>query len=174
MSLITLFMLSGEQSFCSDKKTVEIRQEKHNPWIIKRIKKTNVYYHGFIIKTSHRYGLEPSLIKAVIMAESGFRTQTVSRAGALGLMQLMPGTAKALSVKNVFNPENNITGGARHLKYLLNKCSGNLDLALAAYNAGMNNVNKYNGVPPYRETLNYIKRVRQYKEYYELAMNNSI
>jgi len=174
LPLFLLFVITCEKSYCSDYKTLTPSQDKQNAWLIKQIKKTNEYYHGFIIKTSDRYGLEPSLIKAVIMAESGFRTQTVSRTGAQGLMQLMPGTARALSVENAFNPENNITGGVRHLKYLLKKCSGDLDLALAAYNAGMSNVNKYDGIPPYRETLNYIKRVRQYKEYYELVMNNRI
>jgi len=146
----------------------------NDTWIIKRIKKTNVYYHGIIVKTSNEYNLEPSLIKAVILAESGFRKKTVSRSGAQGLMQLMPETAKALSVKNAFNPENNISGGVKHLKYLLDRCSGDLDMALAAYNAGMGKVHKYNGIPPYKETINYIKRVREYKKYYELVMSNSI
>ena len=117
-------------------------------------------YDNIISKAAGRFNIDAALIKAVIKAESNFNHQAVSRAGAKGLMQLMPKTAYALNVEDVFHPENNIEGGARYLRYLLNLYRGNLTLALAAYNAGEGAVAKYNyNVPPYKETQTYIKRV---------------
>jgi soluble lytic murein transglycosylase-like protein len=117
-------------------------------------------YDNIISRAAGRFNLDVALIKAVIKAESNFNHQAVSRAGAKGLMQLMPKTAHALNVDDVFHPENNIEGGARYLRYLLNLYRGNLTLALAAYNAGEGAVAKYNyNIPPYRETQTYVKRV---------------
>jgi len=117
-------------------------------------------YDNIIAQAASKFNLDVALIKAVIKAESNFNHHAVSRAGAKGLMQLMPQTASALKVDDVFHPGNNIEGGARYLRYLLNLYRGNLTLALAAYNAGEGAVAKYNyGVPPYRETQNYIRRV---------------
>lgn len=122
-------------------------------------------YDKIISKAAGKFNLDVALIKAVIKAESNFNHQAVSPAGAKGLMQLMPRTANALNVEDVFHPENNIEGGARYLRYLLNLYRGNLTLALAAYNAGEGAVAKYNyNVPPYRETQTYIKRVLAFYE----------
>jgi soluble lytic murein transglycosylase-like protein len=124
-------------------------------------------YDKIIIQAAAKFNLDAALIKAVIKAESNFNHKAVSRAGAKGLMQLMPQTASSLNVNDVFHPENNIEGGARYLRYLLNLYKGNLTLALAAYNAGEGAVAKYNyGVPPYRETQNYVRRVLALYESY--------
>jgi len=124
-------------------------------------------YDHMITKAAGKFNLDVALIKAVIKAESNFNHKAVSRAGAKGLMQLMPQTASILKVDDVFHPGDNIEGGARYLRYLLNVYRGNLTLALAAYNAGEGAVAKYNyGVPPYRETQNYIRRVLALYESY--------
>jgi soluble lytic murein transglycosylase-like protein len=119
-------------------------------------------YDELIRKASGKYNVEPALVKAIIKAESNFNHRAVSRKGAKGLMQLMPATASYLQVQDSFHPENNIEGGVKYVRYLLNFFNGNLPLALAAYNAGENAVVKYKGIPPYRETQVYVQRVLNY------------
>lgn len=120
-------------------------------------------YDHIIAKAASKYKIDQALIKAVIKAESNFNHRAVSPIGAQGLMQLMPSTAYALQIDDVFQPENNIEGGVRYLRYLLNVYKGDLRLALAAYNAGETAVAKYdNNIPPFRETQNYIRRVLSY------------
>jgi soluble lytic murein transglycosylase len=113
--------------------------------------------HRIIVKKAGKYRLDPSLISAVITAESAFDPGAVSRKGAMGLMQLMPGTARDLGVRNPFNPEENIEGGTRYLKYLIEKFDGDLTRALAAYNAGPRRVESSGRLP--EETTNYIRKV---------------
>lgn len=101
------------------------------------------------------------------MAESRYNPQAISKMGAKGLMQLMPGTAKALGVEDAFNPEHNVNGGAKYFKQLLDQFDGDVKLALAAYNAGSKNVKDYKGVPPFKATRYYIKKVFEYYQYYK-------
>jgi len=117
-----------------------------------------------------KYGVEEALVRAVIHAESAFRVKAVSRAGAQGLMQLMPATAKELGVKNSLDPNQNIEGGTKYLAALLRNFSGNLALSTAAYNAGPGAVSRYKGVPPFAETQAYVKRVAILKERYAKAL----
>ncbi|GAB6095558.1 hypothetical protein JCM14469_18100 [Desulfatiferula olefinivorans] len=116
-------------------------------------------YYPLIVKVARRYEVDPLLVKAIIAAESGFNPNAVSHVGAQGLMQLMPRTAKALGVEDAFNPEHNIDGGVKYFRKLLDRFDGDVQLALAAYNAGSRKVHKYRGVPPFSETRNYIEKV---------------
>ncbi len=124
-------------------------------------------YDALIVNTALKYGLEPSFIKAVIHVESAFDYLAISRAGAMGLMQLMPATAASYQLTtNAFKPSSNIEAGVRHMKDLMDRYDNNKRLALAAYNAGAGAVSKYNGIPPYKETQNYVvKVINLYKLY---------
>src|SRR5205807_9800616 len=119
-------------------------------------------YAREITDAASRYGIPERLVTAVIRAESGFNPRAVSRKGARGLMQLMPSTASILGVRNSFDPGENIDGGARHLRGLIERFSNDVPLALAAYNAGENAVVTYRGIPPYAETQDYVARVLRF------------
>jgi len=133
-------------------------------------RKAEHLYHMFIIQTASHHQIDPALIKAIIMAESGYNTKAVSKKGAKGLMQLMPGTAQSLGVEDIFNPHQNITGGVQYFKQMVNRFNGDVKLALAAYNAGSRNVRNYNGVPPFKATHSYIKKVFKYYQIYKDQM----
>jgi hypothetical protein len=124
-------------------------------------------YEQIIKNCADKYGVNSCLIKAVIHAESGYNPNAVSRKGATGLMQLMPGTARTLKVSNSFDPKDNVEGGVKYLRFLLDTFRGDVSLALAAYNAGMNKVAKFGGIPPYAETRNYVNRVLSYMQSYQ-------
>lgn len=111
------------------------------------------------VAAARRHGLDPDLVLAVVAVESGFRKDAVSPKGARGLMQLMPGTAESLGVRDAFDPEENLDGGSRYLRWLVGLYGGDLEKALAAYNAGPGAVKRHNGVPPYRETRGYVRKV---------------
>ncbi len=127
-------------------------------------------YDHYIALAAETYGVSFPLVKAVIKVESNFNPRAVSPKGAQGLMQIMPGTAKILKVYDPFDPWENIMGGTRYLRMLLDRFDGKLKLALAGYNAGPLNVEQYKGVPPFRETQDYVDRVIKY---YRHMKNNS-
>ena len=131
------------------------------------VKNEEILYVSIVLKAAAQHGIDPAIIMAIIMAESGYNARAVSKKGAKGLMQLMPRTAKALGVKDIFCPIDNINGGVKYFKRNLNRFNGNVTLALAAYNAGSGNVKKYRGIPPFRATKIYVKKVLQYYELYK-------
>lgn len=139
------------------------------------ISETNLGYRAYfdrydriIIRAARKHGVDNTLVKAVIRAESDFDRNAVSTKGAQGLMQLMPETAKDLAVKDSFDPHENINAGVRYLKRQLNNFQNNVPLALAAYNAGENAVRRYGRIPPYRETRTFVDRVLRYWDEFSL------
>lgn len=125
---------------------------------------SSVIYHQ-----SKKYDIDESLVKAVIYTESYFNPNATSHKGASGLMQLMPATAEKYGVSDLYNPRQNIIAGIKHLRYLMTLFPDNLKHVIAAYNAGENAVNKYNGIPPYRETQGYVKKVMKHLKRFQLA-----
>jgi len=123
-------------------------------------------YEDLIRSASDRHSVDPDLIRAVIKVESDFDSSARSNKGAMGLMQLMPETARLHNVVDLYNPSANIDGGVRHLKLLLGKYQGDLELSLAAYNAGIKAVEKHGGIPPFAETREYVRRVLGYYQSY--------
>lgn len=123
-------------------------------------------YTDIIYQAAEKNGVAAPLLKAIIKAESNFDPRAVSKKGALGLMQIMPGNLKPLNVRDPFDPKQNIMGGARYFKQMLNRFGGKLPLAIAAYNAGPNKVERYQRIPPIKETENYVRRVLKYYNKY--------
>ena len=134
-----------------------------------RAKKQMRALSGLIYHQSKKYDIDESLVKAVIYTESYFNPNATSHKGASGLMQLMPATAEKYGVNDLYNPRQNIIAGIKHLKYLLSRYPYKLKFAIAAYNAGENAVDKYNGIPPYKETQGYVKKVMKHYKRFQLA-----
>lgn len=158
--LASLKKTDGEYFDKIDKKKTlaESFSTKNSANLEKRIEK---YKHIIDAKAS-KYGLDPNLLAGLIRQESNYNPYAVSHCGAMGMGQLMPDTARYLGVKDPFNAAQNIEGAAKYLKEQLNTFGGNVDKALAAYNAGPGAVKKYNGIPPYAETQNYVKAIRSH------------
>ncbi|MDD2309933.1 MAG: lytic transglycosylase domain-containing protein [Desulfuromonadaceae bacterium] len=146
----------------------EIKKDKELRTKLKYASSVNPAEFEQLIKIcSAKYGVNPSLVKAVIHAESGYNPNAVSSKGASGLMQLMPATARSLKVADRFNPKDNVEGGVKYLRFLLDTFRGDVSLAVAAYNAGLTTVAKYGGIPPYNETRTYVSRVLSYMKSYQ-------
>ncbi len=123
-------------------------------------------WDDLILQVAQRHSVDAALVKAVIHTESYFNPRAKSRAGARGLMQLMPKTAAKYGISNIYDPSDNVEAGVKHLRYLLKKYPRNLKYVLAAYNAGEKAVYYYNGIPPYKETQDYVQKVLHYRDYY--------
>lgn len=144
-----------------DKRDVpRYRVFKEDPVIYSRIDQGEI--EEIIKAKSEKYGIEEELIKALIKTESDFRPHVVSKKGAVGLMQILPDTAQKMGLFNIEDPHMNIDAGCKILKMLLDKYNGDIELSLAAYNAGETAVHKYKGIPPYEETINYVQKVIWY------------
>ncbi len=153
---------SGAVKVASDSVSVPASHKKKGTAFCRvssRDKEKDPHIENLIQNMCSKYGVDPSLVRAVISAESGYNRMAVSPKGAMGLMQLMPGTASSLGVFDPFDPQQNIEGGVRYLSSLLDRFGGNVTLALAAYNAGPGCIEKYGAVPPYQETGTYVKKV---------------
>ncbi|MCK9274841.1 MAG: lytic transglycosylase domain-containing protein [Syntrophales bacterium] len=131
-------------------------------------------FDGIIEKAAHSHKIDPALVKAIIMAESGYNRWAVSQKGARGLMQLMPETAESLGVEDIFNPEENINAGVKYFKLLMDRFDGNTELALAAYNAGSRMVHMHGGFPPFKATRHYVDKVFEYYERFKGAFVKEI
>lgn len=125
-------------------------------------------FQGIIVHVAKRYDVDPALVRAIIFAESSFNPKAKSNKGARGLMQLMPSTAKALGVEDIYDPVQNIDGGVRYFKSLLDRFDGNVQFALAAYNAGSRHVRNYEGVPPFKATRRYVKKVLKFSRQFKM------
>jgi len=135
---------------------------------------TNAAFDELIRSASGRYNVDPDLIRAVIKTESDFKINARSNKGAMGLMQLMPDTARLHNVSDAYDPNENVEGGVRHLRMLLERYQGNIELSLAAYNAGAGAVEKHGGIPPFNETREYVRKVLRFYDAFRGTSLNPI
>jgi soluble lytic murein transglycosylase-like protein len=124
-------------------------------------------FYSIIKKAADKHKIDPALIKAIIFVESGYDPMATSKKGAIGLMQIMPDSFTDLSMEDMYNPVHNINAGVEYLRFLLNQFGGDLELAIAAYNAGSSKVREYQGIPPYESTKNFVKEVFEYYKFYQ-------
>lgn len=154
-------LLETYQTTRSRERLAQQRRTSNKGWKPRGVLLSETQIDGLVLPLAKAMKIDPDLAKAIIMIESSRDTGALSKAGAMGLMQLIPDTAKRFGVKNPWDPRQNIRGGLRYLQFLLSYFEGDVDLALAGYNAGENAVDRHGGVPPYRETRNYIRKVRK-------------
>jgi soluble lytic murein transglycosylase-like protein len=153
----------------TDYRWTEIKKNKKARSVSNKVTNRSKFdYH--IKRAASKYGLNPALVKAVVRQESDFDPAAVSEVGACGLMQLMPGTADLMNVKNIFDPQDNIFGGSRYLSQMLEMFGGNVSYALAAFNSGPNNVKKHKGIPPFEQTQDFVQKVLKYYRQYRSEM----
>ncbi len=176
--LVTVFCFVSVEGWCGIYKYVDANgvvhftntpTGNHFRFYMKETSDTDVasgLVNDLIARSARTFNLEEALIKAVIRAESNYDPRAVSPKGAQGLMQLIPSTARAMQVNDPFDAAENIRGGSRYLRLMLDQFDGDLELALAAYNAGPGNVRRYGGVPPFPETQNYVRKVKEYLQAY--------
>lgn len=157
----------GAVLFHMDASVEKLTKSRAEPRKLPAYKLKGGTYEELIQKYAADFDVEPALVRAVIRAESGFNQRAVSRAGARGLMQLMPTTARFHGVRNLHAPDDNIRGGVKHLRRLLDRYGDNVTMALAAYNAGEAPVDRYRGIPPIAETRSYVARVLKYRREYQ-------
>lgn len=153
----------------SDRKFAPITEKRHYHASV-----SDQELEGAVARYAQEYRLSPALLMAVIKAESDFNPIVISKAGAVGLMQLIPETAIRHGVRNLYDTRDNIAGGARHLRYLLDRFHGNVRLALAAYNAGERKVDRYRQIPPFKETRTYVKKVMGFYRDYRMSQSVSL
>ena len=159
-----IYGYSGKSAIQNEGKASNDKEDLNGSFYSLSDEQLKEYINLCIQKASEKYDVDSNLIKAVIKQESDFNTRALSKAGARGLMQLMPETARMLNIDDVWDIEKNIDGGTRHIKSMIHMFDGDLRLALAAYNAGSGAVRRYGGIPPYEETQNYVSKVMEYYE----------
>jgi soluble lytic murein transglycosylase-like protein len=137
------------------------------PTLSSQIALNEALFSPIINKAANKHNIDPALVKAIILVESGYDAMATSEKGAIGLMQIMPNTVSGLSTEDMYNPVHNINAGVEYLRSLLNQFGGDLELAIAAYNAGSSKVREYQGVPPYDATKNFVKEVFEYYKFYQ-------
>jgi len=135
--------------------------------VLNEITLKEALFSSIIKNAADKHKIDPALIKAIIFVESGYDPMATSKKGAVGLMQIMPDTFASLSTEDMYNPVHNINAGVEYLKFLLNQFDGDLELAIAAYNAGSSKVREYRGIPPYESTKNFVKEVFEYYKFYQ-------
>lgn len=162
--------IEKHKNFDNNKKKIEIQEKL--ACSIAKAGGVEDKFDDLICEASKKYNVDPNLIKAVIKKETNFNPKLVSKVGAKGLMQLTSNTAKAIGIKDPFDPKQNIMGGTKYLGQLINKFN-DLEFALAAYNAGPGNVRKHKGIPPFKETQNYVKKVIDFYENYKKISNQN-
>lgn len=181
-SIIMIFLFIGLPSYDLQEKNLTILKGSRpyrmdvvgtnssiNPYLNYSISKREYLFSPIITQAADKHDVDPALVKAIIMAESAYDPMALSKKGAVGLMQIMPRTAEMIGSEDMYDPVYNINAGVKYLKILLNQFDGDLELTLAAYNAGSGKVREYQGIPPYKATRHYVQKVFRYYRHYQGA-----